>query len=920
MKEPDWISISCNKKIINIVICRKNEKKYNFAESEAAEFTFCNYSTLLMNDKCYGFLWGTIEGPSDQFCSAFEAKGISADQLIYFKHIFNAVSSVNTFPVLIMQNNFNVQVVKIQKLFGKLRFINISPENFADNGTHICAFNKLKINIGINIFQCKKGGYILHTYVYDGIKDCPNDNSDEKFCICSEETISAKINNFCMKMQIRQNKSYCTSNYYMTVEGICEKYDFKTIPHRNKLTTFGENKSGKKFTCNNGDLLDNSLLNDLFSDCKPESEDEPILLSLKTTNLTFHCEPWKIPCMEGHIVCFNFTDICLYKLNEENNIVPCRMGGHLENCAKFECNKMFKCPDSYCVPWSYVCDGKWDCPFGEDELNNTVCGGETACEKMYRCRNQQHRCISIGNVCDNEVDCPYRDDESFCELKLIQCPEPCNCLIFAITCFQLSYNMSLLDHSNTYLAVSIFDSKLISLRIFEHRFQSIKFIKMPNNSIILLCPVQFLMNLVLLDISDNFIDEIKQKCFSLSNLLKCINLSKNQIVSLSTYAFQNLYHLRFLNLSSNPLTNLPSKCFSSVTDLKVLNLKNVKFMSVEPNSFMSTYVKIIINKDYKISCISPDNSICTSYPPWFVSCSDTLPGVVIKAIFMIISIFTICLNMLSILLALLNRDKIQHFQIIVIALNFSDMLCGIYLAWIAVSDILFKGIYLINENLWKSHPLCLTGICIILWFTTSSQIMLLYSSVSRLRAVIDPIKSGGKSQKVIFYQVCIIHLFSICLSFFLTFVLQFSEKQLPTSLCSPFIDPSNSSVFTKVISWIVIITQSIVSLTIVMMHTLLIKEVNKSKGVLKKDKFDADKMMMTQLLLTSTSNILCWFPTNSVYISAMFLSIYPVTLVIWTTVVVMPINSIINPCVFIGTHFKTFIKGRIKRSEHNYPK
>ena len=221
---------------------------------------------------------------------------------------------------------------------------------------------------------------------------------------------------------------------------------------------------------------------------------------------------------------------------------------------------------------------------------------------------------------------------------------------------------------------------------------------MPNNSIIVMCPVQFLKDLLLMDISYNFIQEVKQKCFSLSNLLKCINLSNNRIASLNTYAFHNLYYLRFLNLSSNPLTNLPSKCFSNVIFLKVLNLEHIKFIHVDPNSFLSTYVKFIINKDHKISCISPDHSICTSYPPWFVSCTDILQANAIKEIFMVISILTIYLNIQSILLALLNRGKNKNFQIIVIGLNFSDLLCGIYLAGISVSDILLEGIYLRDEN------------------------------------------------------------------------------------------------------------------------------------------------------------------------------------------------------------------------------
>ena len=105
--------------------------------------------------------------------------------------------------------------------------------------------------------------------------------------------------------------------------------------------------------------------------------------------------------MEGHTRCFNFTDICHYKLNEENHIMPCRNGGHLENCEEFECNVMFKCPNYYCVPWTYVCDEKWDCPDGEDEFNNEVCIGESVCEKMFQCRNEHKKCISISNVCDN---------------------------------------------------------------------------------------------------------------------------------------------------------------------------------------------------------------------------------------------------------------------------------------------------------------------------------------------------------------------------------------------------------------------------------------------------------------------------------------------------------------------------------------
>ncbi len=28
----------------------------------------------------------------------------------------------------------------------------------------------------------------------------------------------------------------------------------------------------------------------------------------------------------------------------------------------------FKCPGNYCIPFSYLCDGGWHCPDGEDEV------------------------------------------------------------------------------------------------------------------------------------------------------------------------------------------------------------------------------------------------------------------------------------------------------------------------------------------------------------------------------------------------------------------------------------------------------------------------------------------------------------------------------------------------------------------------
>ena len=111
------------------------------------------------------------------------------------------------------------------------------------------------------------------------------------------------------------------------------------------------------------------------------------------------------------------------------------------------------------------------------------------CGEMYKCVNEHHTCISISNVCNGQIDCPYHDDEIFCELKSVQCPASCNCLIFAITCVNLPYDISQFDLGGSYVAISIFESKIMSINIFEHKLENISFMQLPGNSITSVCPM-----------------------------------------------------------------------------------------------------------------------------------------------------------------------------------------------------------------------------------------------------------------------------------------------------------------------------------------------------------------------------------------------------------------------------------------------
>ena len=118
------------------------------------------------------------------------------------------------------------------------------------------------------------------------------------------------------------------------------------------------NMQKSTFTCDNNVKIDLLLVDDLAADC-PQSEDEPTLHTQIVEKKSFKCKlQHQIPCRSGHVKCYNISEICSYKLNKKNHLIPCRTGEHLQSCEHFTCNVMFKCAFYYCILWAYVCDQK----------------------------------------------------------------------------------------------------------------------------------------------------------------------------------------------------------------------------------------------------------------------------------------------------------------------------------------------------------------------------------------------------------------------------------------------------------------------------------------------------------------------------------------------------------------------------------
>ena len=95
----------------------------------------------------------------------------------------------------------------------------------------------------------------------------------------------------------------------------------------------------------------------------------------------------------------------------------------------------------------------------------------------------------------------------------------------------------------------------------------------------------------------------------------------------------------------------------------------------------------------------------------------------------------------------------------------------------------------------------------------------------------------------------------------------------------------------------------------------LINVSRKSDEVLGKViKDERTKAVTRSVILVGTTNAICWIPSSVFYLASVFMDEFPVLVLYWMTLVILPINAMMNPIIFnyldIKRHLTT-IKDKI---------
>ena len=867
-----WISVPCNKKLIADVICvvSKNNTNDTILNDRVNPSLACDHNFILLMNLCLNLKWHTKEHTGK--VTAHYVSDLSQKKK-FIKYLGSIVQN-NVLSIFV--NNLK-NILTIKRFYNE-RKVTRSPAKVGSVAFLPFIKDRKLFFIKRYLFKCKEGKYQLFSDLF----------------------LHSFIDENCTRYTRLWNKNInkeCPILLHLNSSGQC-------------LLFISINTYTKEKIVNN--INTSSALNTAITGCLVNYDD--LKCSLLKDNYKNYClEKGYFPCTIQERGCYSFSEICIYRLNNNGDLTPCKSGTQLYDCYHFECDISFKCVGFYCIPWSYVCDGKWDCPKGLDESANEGCGFIRSCINMLKCEGSQ-LCIHLASICDDIIDCPNGNDEGpHCMWNIPTCPISCECLISAVYCLSASYIDIDVIHSNKFNFFAVFiENSMISQTFLDIgrtniviTFMFIHTISIRSSNITIPCYItQKMANLVFANFGFNLITVLIQRCFA--TYIKYLSLNDNKLTTMNTNIFQNSKSLLHLNLSNNLLKSLTHFKMECLVSLSLIN-NTLESLIVKDLSIPS--LLIFETNDFRWCCLKPTSTKCTSPKPWFMSCKYLLLNTAIQLTFYHISILILVFNIISLLLLLVlnfRNDKDIPFNSIIRSVNLSDISYCISLGILLAADLYYKGDYIVKDKEWRSGILCFVTLMVNLNFNLLSPLLLLFMSVTRLMVVLHPLNSSFKEAKYLSRYLISIMTASFLTSILITILVRLFYKHIPTQLCSPFIDPTNSVIFTQLLTWVFAFIQVSSSLFICVIYSLLMKELRDSREKLKqaRSNVQSNAPLIIQLIIVCTSNIMCWIPSNIIYLTAMFLDSYPVEMIIWTTIAVVPINCIINPIVFIVSNLK----------------
>ena len=887
--EPQWLPIDCETPIVSYIYCvsKPDIAIQNLSMNTASSLSVgCHIKNIRINFTCYNFLWIS---PPRKVTYSIHAVTIHNIQLL--EGLFDAFSE----PFLPVISSDLRTIISVKRCSRTYQYETVDLRNKTMNTVPAFIIKSTKLHATKTkgqLFVCQKNVSISILFLCDGKVDCPeNDSSDEANCVCKAfEGFFYKKS--CKHVYSSKQKRDCSDYYYPTKSG-CHMY----LGNQENVDFSPYEITSQKFKCTNLPIG-----KQIQSLPRIHQSNSSVNFAREKEMLNKQCKgKGHFPCSTLNHQCFDISDTCIYKYDKCKILIPCRTGEHIQSCKQFSCNVHFKCHENYCILWSYVCDGKWDCPDGYEENS---CFVVKDCLNLYKCRHYQ-LCTHSRNICDGHKDCPGGDDEEFCSLP--SCPSHCECLLFAIRCHNISLEGSWLNEFVQFEAITLQNLKFSQIPLIHiQKPVSVVTMSFTKSNVSKLCPITFhMLHIVHLDVSFNLISIVHTNCFAFCRKIKTIKLNSNRIYRLEQAIFPDNFSLVFLNLSDNLLLSVCRYYFDKLTNVKLLVLGQNPLHNLETELFDRFTLDILQTDKHALCCIIPSQAKCVGFFPWYSSCHNILASVALEVAFYIFSFSIILANVTSIAMQRISfvHNQSQHktgaYGTTVAGVSIANLLFALYLCILWIGNLVYKDRFQLFSQKWRSSFWCYLGLTTNLLCNLLSPMANNFHSLARLMVVLSPVDSIFKETSFIRRCVIVLLLTLSLLSTLVAFLVWIIK--IPMILCSPLIDPTGSIVFVKIVTWLVMFVQCSSAIFMAIVNLCLFKQVQKSEKTVQeaKSKTQSFTFLIFQVSVFVCFSILTWIPNGTIFMVALFLERYPQEMLTWAVAVVKPVNFVLLSLVFL---------------------
>ncbi|KAE8627353.1 hypothetical protein XENTR_v10006952 [Xenopus tropicalis] len=449
---------------------------------------------------------------------------------------------------------------------------------------------------------------------------------------------------------------------------------------------------------------------------------------------------------------------------------------------------------------------------------------------------------------------------------------------------------------------------------------SLFFLSMINNSLEALpqrlCAQMPLINWM--DFEGNRIKTLESSSFVTCNELTVLFLRGNQISLVKENIFSSLRSLAEIDLSNNLITRVPLSSFKELKHLQKLNL-GCNPLSLYTEQFESLqHLQSLYFKKFRYCSYAPHVRVCTPLTDGISSFENLLANTILRVFVWVIACITCFGNIFVIGMRSCIQSENKTHTMSIKVLCCADCLMGIYLFFIGVFDVKYRGQYKKYALLWMESLQCRSLGFLAMLSTEVSVLLLTFLTLEKYLAIVFPFSNirPGKRQTLII-------LISLWAVGFIIAIVPFWNEDFfgnyygKNGVCFPLYPDQTEEaggqgyslgVFLGVnlLAFIIIVFSYISMFCSIQKTALRTSEVNSH--------IHTDVAVANRFFFIVFSDAVCWIPVFLLKILSLFRVEIPGTVTSWIVIFILPINSALNPILYTLT--TSFFKEKLKQLLH----